>query len=364
MPVRPPIRFTIARDFVPLHTFPHDARAFGSKRFLEAARRHYEEAFGAGSVEVRMGREGLDVSWTPTEAALDPFEYAIDLLKRRQHEIAIPILAGLLAERPDDAAVLFNIGMAESDLGKLDEATGHLAKLLAIDPAHAHARVALGVAHARAGRTDEAIEVLREAVRIAPDDPYARRNLGALLGKKGLTAEAETELREAVRVLPNDQQSVYGLGHILFVIGGEDRISEAEKLLKKAIELDPDSDLAEVCRTELSRAAGSTFRAAASGRLRMDAVMYCMGAMKTFSAMPPEQVKKIAFEVALLGMKGLDVNDSEQKYELRSLPGKFSGLHLVSIMYVGFKLVDPRADVGFDLSAEYEEAKRLSGFVA
>jgi hypothetical protein len=32
-------------------------------------------------------------------------------------------------------------------------------------------------------------------------------------------------------------------------------------------------------------------------------------------------------------------------------------------LYVGLKLVDPRADAGFDLSAEYDEAKKLSGLV-
>jgi tetratricopeptide (TPR) repeat protein len=363
MPVRPPIRFSIAREFVPLHAFPHDARAFGSKPFLDAAHRYYEGAFGPGSVEVQMGSGGLDVTWTPEDAALDPFEYAVELLKKRQLPLAIPILTGLLKERPDDVGVLFNLGMAESDLGKLDEAIVHLTALLEKDPSHAHARIALGVAHGRAGRTDEAIEALLEAVTLAPDDPYARRNLGALLGKKGLTEEAEPHFREAVRHLPDDQQSLYGLGHILLALGGEERAAEAEQLLQKAVELDPDSDIAELCRTERSRIAGTTFRAAAGGRLRMDAVMYCMGAMKTFAAMPSEQVKKVTFEIAFLGAKGLDVNDPEQKYQLRSLPGAFSGLHLVSIMYVGFKLVDPKADAGFDLSAEYEEAKSLAGVV-
>jgi len=48
-------------------------------------------------------------------------------------------------------------------------------------------------------------------------------------------------------------------------------------------------------------------------------------------------VQKIGFEVAALGMKGFDVNDSTQKYQLRSLPGRFSGLHMVSLMYAAFK---------------------------
>ena len=57
--------------------------------------------------------------------------------------------------------------------------------------------------------------------------------------------------------------------------------------------------------------------------------MYLLGEIEKFAAMPKPDVKKIAFEVATLGMKGFDVNDSTQKYQLRSLPAPFSGLRLV-----------------------------------
>ncbi len=52
------------------------------------------------------------------------------------------------------------------------------------------------------------------------------------------------------------------------------------------------------------------------------------------------------------GTKGLEVNDPPPKCQLRSLPGQFAGLHLVSIGYVRFKLIDPSVDIGFDLSHE------------
>ena len=48
----------------------------------------------------------------------------------------------------------------------------------------------------------------------------------------------------------------------------------------------------------------------------------------------------------MLGHRGLDVNDPAQKYQLRSLPGKFSGLHMVCMMYVGFTIVAPEHDIG------------------
>ncbi len=64
-------------------------------------------------------------------------------------------------------------------------------------------------------------------------------------------------------------------------------------------------------------------------------------------------------EVATLGMKGFDVNDSTQKYQLRTLPGHFSGLHMVCLMYAAFKITDPTADIGFDLAAEYAMANEM-----
>ncbi len=361
--MRTPIRFSVSKDFLPPHTFPHDARAFGSKRFLEAAKGYYLQQFGGGQVDVEMVKGGLSVTWTPEESRFDPFGYAVELLKRRQHPLAIPILRGLLERAPDDPDILYNLGMAESDLGKLDDAVTHLKALVAKDPSHANGQVALGVAYARAGRTDDAIAVLRDAVAHAHENPWARRNLAAMLGKKGLHEEAEPHMREAVRLDPKDPQSLYGLAHTLVALGGEERVGEADGLLRRAIEIDPDSDLAEICRTERNQIAEQNFRAGAGGSLRMDAVMYCLGAMKTLRDMTPEQMKKVTFEITVLGMKGLDVNDSTQKYTLRSLSGQFSGLHLVSIMYVGMRALDLSVDAGFDLSKEYAEAQNLFGMV-
>jgi hypothetical protein len=70
-------------------------------------------------------------------------------------------------------------------------------------------------------------------------------------------------------------------------------------------------------------------------------------------------VQKIAFEIAAVGMKGLNPSDSNKRYTLRTLPGEFSGLQLLSYMYVTWKRVKPDADIGFDLSREYQAAMAL-----
>jgi len=54
-------------------------------------------------------------------------------------------------------------------------------------------------------------------------------------------------------------------------------------------------------------------------------------------------------------------SDGKWKYELKALPGNFSGLHLICLMYVAFKSIAPEMDIGFDLATEYAAAKALRG---
>ena len=88
---------------------------------------------------------------------------------------------------------------------------------------------------------------------------------------------------------------------------------------------------------------------------------YCLGALQRFDGMPRADVQKIAFEIAMLGSGGLDVNNPAEQYTLRSIPGKFSGLYLLCLQYVGFQIIEPSLDLGFDLSAEYEAARGMHG---
>ncbi len=56
------------------------------------------------------------------------------------------------------------------------------------------------------------------------------------------------------------------------------------------------------------------------------------------------------------------INDPDTKYTLNAIPGRFSGLHLVAMMYAAFQHIAPGTDVGIDFSKEYETAKELGGY--
>jgi len=163
-------------------------------------------------------------------------------------------------------------------------------------------------------------------------------------------------LEKASELLPDDQQTQYGYALCLLETGSP---QESDAVFRKAIEIAPYSELAEMCRTQRTTIAQQTMREKAGGDLRMDAVMYCLGALKKFKEIGPERTMGITTEIALLGRSGLNINDPDTTYTLKSLDGKFTGLQLVSYMYAGVKSIDPSQDVGIDLDKEYAAAFKL-----
>lgn len=84
------------------------------------------------------------------------------------------------------------------------------------------------------------------------------------------------------------------------------------------------------------------------------AVWFLLDALKRYAALPGEKVREIAFEIALLGQRGLDYASPDKKYNLRSLPGEsFSGLQLMCLMHAGFQQIAPEHDTGMDLAEPF-----------
>ena len=88
-------------------------------------------------------------------------------------------------------------------------------------------------------------------------------------------------------------------------------------------------------------------------------MMYIASALQTFEKLGPQKRQVIALEIAMLGRSGLDINDPDDKYTLKSLPGKFSGLRLLAMMYTAFRQIDPTMETGVDFSAEYRSALEM-----
>ena len=96
----------------------------------------------------------------------------------------------------------------------------------------------------------------------------------------------------------------------------------------------------------------------ANDEVRQDVVEFMRKALKRFKGMSTEDIQCIALEIAVLGTKGLGINDSKKTYIIDSLPGEFTALELVSIMYAAFQQFAPESDIGIDLGVENRVATR------
>jgi len=160
----------------------------------------------------------------------------------------------------------------------------------------------------------------------------------------------------ATELNPKDQQAFFGLAEAYRAAG---KLHEADAAYRQIVAIDEFSQFAQLAKQQLSSLAHVGFVMRGGGAGRPDAVMACLSALEHFDNLPQEAIQGLLFEIAVLGAKGWNVNDPTPRYELRSMPGKFSGLQLASLLYVGMKLTTPERDCGFDLAAEYETAKQL-----
>jgi hypothetical protein len=125
------------------------------------------------------------------------------------------------------------------------------------------------------------------------------------------------------------------------------------------IEEHPKSPMVEQAEKARTAFAHRRLKSSSVGGFRPDVMMYISGALQTLKKMGPQKRQAIALEIAMLGRSGLDINDPDDKYTLSALPGKFSGLHLLAIMYTAFRQIDPKMDTGVDFAAEYKAAVEM-----
>jgi len=352
------LKFTLAINDFDISLLPPEAQQPGTAAFRDAVKAYLSAEFGrfGGWNSIDVDNHTIEVSWTPDRQPADPLAQIVEKLKHGEYPGAITLLRLFLSDKPNDVNLLYNLGMALSDTGQLDDAANHLRRAVALAGDFTNARIALGVALQRQGKNTEAIANLKEAVNREPDNHTAQRNLGACLLKAGRTAEAEEHLRQATLLDPKDQQAMFGLAEALSSLG---QLKEADETYKKVIDINEYSKIAELAGEARRKMAEQTFKDRAAGSARPDAVMYCLGALEKFQKMSLSEVQRIASEIAIKGRAGLDTNDPTQKYELNSLPGNFSGLNLVCLMYVAFKAIAADTDIGFDLSKEYAAAQAL-----
>jgi len=285
---------------------------------------------------------------------MDHFDQALKFIQEGRLDEARIYLEELLKRDPENVDLLYNLGMLYTELSEPEKAVPLLQKCIMISPSHVNAHVALGFAYMRTDNLNAAKECTLKALKLEPDNPYALKNLGGILGKENDYLNAFYYLQKSYNINPKDPQTVYGLA---LTYKSLNDLENAEKYFKVLLDMQAPEVLKELARDGLGEIAVKTLK---SKGTRMDVVFYIVGALETFKGKSKQQIKDISFEIGLLGRQGLDINDPSKKFRLRALPGEFTALQLVSIMYAGFKQFEPGIDIGLDFSEEYSLAMKLA----
>ena len=208
-----------------------------------------------------------------------------------------------------------------------------------------------------AGKTAECLPYLEVLVKVAPD-LHAWYSLGMAYWMLDRKAESIEPLRRAFGLAPDSAQLRFVLGRALST---SDRFAEQKEgdHLLQGLKRGPDTDafFEEVVGL---RNAHAQRQLSATG-FRPDAMAYMASAMKTFSTLSPRQIQELVLEIGLLGQKGFDLDGTATLHRLKGLPGEFTGMHCISLMYAGLKHLNMDVGLPLDLSAEYAAAKDFYG---
>jgi Flp pilus assembly protein TadD len=143
-----------------------------------------------------------------------------------------------LALDPNNATAHNNLGFLLAQQGLFDAAVGHYEKALELDPRKSMAMANMGITRVSQGQDEEGLAWLRRAVETDQRNILAWDNLCRLLLKMRRLTEAEAASRAGIESANNDARLYLTLG---LAVAGQQRLAEAADLLKRAVELDPES---------------------------------------------------------------------------------------------------------------------------
>lgn len=154
-----------------------------------------------------------------TPSAEDRLKAAKRRLRERRFDEGIAILEGLLAEHPDSAALVQNLGAACFAAGRFDDAITHFEHLLRLTPADATPFVNLGAVLNRTGEYRRAGDMLRKALQRDRKSAAAYYNLGISHRGDGNNAMAVSSYREAIRLDPDMVDAHFNLANVYVEMG-------------------------------------------------------------------------------------------------------------------------------------------------
>jgi len=163
---------------------------------------------------------------------------AVAALQRKDTSQARALAREFLKEQPNSAYGYEVLGITELVSGQWKDAETALLASLKIDPNRQSARLLIGQLYLQTGEPAKAEPQFREAVRISPNLAVARRLLAEVLLRLGRPREALSEAQESLRLSKGpDVETQFLIASSLNELG---RAGEAELQLNDVLKAQPD----------------------------------------------------------------------------------------------------------------------------
>jgi len=214
-----------------------------------------------------------------TESAGPDLSEANRLVREQDYSGAEALLSEMQADFPDDTSLLLMRGELLLALGRTADAVPALQRVAELAPDRERTHFQLGTALAALGQTEQALTAFARELELSEDDQVkamAHLNRSMLLQQEKRITDAAAEIesvitiqpentqafgdlstlylqagrfREATDALERGEQAGYASGSHYYSIGArlykEERLTEAHRLLSRAVELSPEMAHAE-----------------------------------------------------------------------------------------------------------------------
>jgi tetratricopeptide (TPR) repeat protein len=196
---------------------------------------------------INFRQEHLDAAWSDFQDLLASGRHTMDALfylariadRRKEYDQAVALYSQVIAGENAIAAQRRASGIM-ADEGEPEKALSHL-----VEFGETHPNYAIDMMQARAQllasleRFPEALELYGEVEEYRPDSEGVVLGKAELLLRMGRLDDAIDQYRDAVKRWPDSAMSLNALGYTL--ADRTDKYREASRLIKKALELEPDS---------------------------------------------------------------------------------------------------------------------------
>jgi tetratricopeptide (TPR) repeat protein len=147
----------------------------------------------------------------------------------------------VLLEQPNQANVLYLLGLVNHQRGRLETAAMWYLRAIAVNPGYADAHNNLGVLLVQQGQLQQATGHYRAALQANPSNAHAHANLGVILQQLNQFEAAIAHHQTAIQLDPNLAVAHTNLGHVLKELGRLDSAIAHYQTSRQLMPTNPDA---------------------------------------------------------------------------------------------------------------------------